>query len=275
MTTILSAKVPGSKLPSSTWRRGRPDRSRSGRRSRSRRAAAHIGGRDLLAGRDLRGDEREGLHLSYLVLDAAADPVGVLADLGVAGERLDVVEDLLAAEDARLALLVRLGVGEDDLVGAGVRHRIDQGDVLLRLGRLEKLDVVGDRLRSVTVDRVDHVGMKRPGEWEPDRELVGGGVVDQDEDDVVARRLITAELEAGVDARQLRVVHQAGGVEEQRDAGRADGDRREQQRVRPAGDRGLHLLPFISRGDWIEPAKPPAPKAGALTRLATPRSTRV
>jgi hypothetical protein len=103
--------------------------------------------------------------------DPPSNAVRVLPDLVVAGAGPDLVEGLLAAEHAALSLRVGLAVGEHDLVRPGVGDGVDQGVVLRRLGRLEELDVVGDRLRVVAVDRVDHLGVERAWEGEPHRQL--------------------------------------------------------------------------------------------------------
>ena len=93
----------------------------------------------------------------------------------------------LAAEDLRVALRVDLGRGEDRARHA--RDRVEQGEVLLVLGRLGELDVVDDGLRARAAQPVDDLrvaaALERP-------DLVVGRVerlgVDRHDRDLALRR---------------------------------------------------------------------------------------
>ncbi len=200
-----------------------------------------------LPGHPFGGGYGKRLEALRLIWRPADDSARVGVEVAVAEPRACVRETLLAAQELPLALVVHLGRREDEVPGRAVlvHERVVLDDAFLALGRLAELDVVGDHLRARRLEVLDRLRMDLAREGPALAEVAEGRVVDLHDDDVLRRRLLTADREAAVDAAQLRAPEdvpagagrdQVASVGEERQPGRrhADGEEERNAQASPA-----------------------------------------
>jgi hypothetical protein len=160
-----------------------------------------------VAERDAGGRHREGLQVVEREPDAADAVVDVVLVVGVGRDAAAVVQAAVlavAAEDVGAALGVDLGRREHDV--AGRAHGQDQPTVVVGVVGvgLGELHVVGDHLRAGALELADQARMPGAPKRPPQVQVRERLVVDRHDDDVVRRRLGSADVEALVDAAELR-----------------------------------------------------------------------